>query len=279
MNLLDPHLAKPEVREAIAYIVDKQAVVSRVYEPVVGQALAANGLGNMYWMANHPAYVNHQTKYDGYQPVPASNLLSQANYTRGTDGIWTHEQHGPLQLKLGTTTGDSFREAQLEIIASQLRDAGFAIDDNSAPGGLFYRDGPFAVDAIKASETGGSSGDRDLWDLAVFPWTSGPWPGGLSGIFRSRSGANPYGMDEPQFNVKSTDCDQMTSDTQRNECYNELDTFVTTVGAGDASLVVIPLTQRPLFAGFNSSVLATGAITPGFTEGGPLVNVVDYQFS
>ena len=43
--------------------------------------------------------------------------------------------------------------------------------------------------------------------------------------------------------------------------------------------MVIPLTQKPSFYGYLTSALASGAVSPDADDAGPLVNVVDYQFS
>ncbi|MDA3040642.1 MAG: ABC transporter substrate-binding protein [Actinomycetota bacterium] len=59
-NLLNPHLADPAVREAIAYAVDKAALINELYEPLFGAVLPEAGLGNTYWMTNQRAYEDHQ---------------------------------------------------------------------------------------------------------------------------------------------------------------------------------------------------------------------------
>jgi peptide/nickel transport system substrate-binding protein len=38
-NLLNPHLSKPEVREAIAYAIDKGEVLEGLYTPLFGDLL------------------------------------------------------------------------------------------------------------------------------------------------------------------------------------------------------------------------------------------------
>ena len=60
-NLLNPHLAKPEVREALAYALNKPEVMELLYTPLYGDNLPAEGLGNVYWMSNQSAYEDHQT--------------------------------------------------------------------------------------------------------------------------------------------------------------------------------------------------------------------------
>lgn len=278
LNLLNPHLAKPEVREAIVMALDKAELVAEVFNPVFGGVLPADGLGNAYWMPDQPGYQDHQAEYAGNQVAEAAAVLTEAGYARGGDGVWNHPDDGRLSLRIGTTGGNVLRDQALDVARDQLARAGIELSIDSAPGGLFLSDGPFAEASLQASATKGRLGDPGLWDIAQFSWTAGPWPGLVSGAFRSGSAANPYGFGNPEFDVAATDCDGLAADTERRACYNTLDTFVTTLAEGPDGLFVIPLTQRPVFFGYDSAALASAAVVPGGVGGGPLVNVVDFAF-
>jgi peptide/nickel transport system substrate-binding protein len=279
MNLLDRHLAKPEVRQAVAYAVDKTEIVNTLYAPLVGPILAEAGLGNTYWMANQPGYEDHQSVYSGNNIDAAAEALTSAGYSRGSDGVWSHPEDGRLTLRAGTTGGIQLRELALDLVAAQLTRAGFEVTSESEPGGLFFEEGPFAPDSLEASASGGASGDPDRWDLALFSWSSGPWPGGVSGIYRSGSDSNQYGFTVPEFDVASIDCDELANDGERAACYNELDAYVTTSGKVDDGLFMIPLTQKPLYFGYSTTAVAAAGVSPGLREAGPLVNVVDYRLA
>ena len=278
LNLLDRHLAKPEVREAVAHAIDKTELVSELYEPLFGPSLPADGLGNSFWMVNQAPYEDHQASYAGAGLAAAGRALTAAGYQRGDDGVWAHPVDGRLSLRAGTTGGVALRDAQLELLVSQLGDAGIEVVIDSEAGGLFFTEGPFSSPALAASASGGRSGDSDVWDIAQFSWTSGPWPGAVSGIYRSGSASNPYGFNNPEYDVAATDCDALVDDAERSACYNELDRFVTTLDQGDDGLFVIPLTQKPRFFGFSATV-ETGAVAPDVVAGGPLVNAVDYRLA
>ena len=275
LNLLDPHLAKPEVREAIASTIDKEAMVATVYAPLFGDLLPAAGLGNVFWMPNQGPYQDQQAGFRG-GPAAAGRLLGEAGYTRRSDGVWTHPDDGPLSLRVGTTAGIDIRDFELEVLVAQLGEAGFDITIDSAPGGQFFVDGPFSEDALAASASGGTRGDPDRWDIAQFSWTGGAWPGVVAGIFRSGSASNPYGFNSPEYDVAATDCNATLADAERDVCYNELGRFATTLDRGADGLFVIPLTQLPHYYGYTSSV-AQGAVAPDAVAGGPLVNVVDFR--
>lgn len=277
LNLLNPHLAKPEVREAIAYSIDKSEIVSSLYEPLVGPVLAEAGLGSTYWMASQAGYRDHQSKYVGANGDAATASLGAAGYVRGADGTWSHPDVGQLRLRAGTTGGDPLREQQLELVQEQLGRAGIEVTIENAPGGLFFTDGPFSPDALAASASDGRSGNPRLWDIAQFSWSSGPWPGAVSGIYLGGSSSNPYGFDNPAFDVAAAECDGTVDDAERSGCYDQLDSYVTTLDNGDDGLFMIPLTQKPLlFAASNAGLTGVG-VTTDLRSGGPLINIADYQ--
>ena len=273
INLANPHLGRTEVREAIAHAVDKAALVEEVYQPLSDDELPPDGLGNTYWMPWQSGYEDHQSTYGGADPEAAATALEAAGYRR-TGGGWTHPTDGRLELRMGTTAGTPGRDGQWSVVAAQLTEAGFAVVDDSRPGGRFLVEGPFAPEALLASETEGRSGDPGRWDLALFSWTAGPWPGGMSGIYRSGSGANPYGFANPEFDVAATDCDAEVDDALRIVCYNRLDRFATTLDEGDDGLFVIPLTVRPRLLARGPALESYGPAVDLDTVG-PLPGVVD----
>ena len=243
LNLTDPHLAKPEVREAIAYALDKSEVVEELYEPLFGDLLSARGLGHTYWMPGHPNYVDHQSKYAGSNIEAASMVLTEAGYREGTDGVYRHPIDGRLSLLAGTTGGDVLREQQLELIQSQMAAAGIEIIIDNVRGGEYFDARPFAD-------------DPNVWDITQFARSGGAWPGGVSGFYRSESPSNPYGFVNPEFDAASVDCDVIAADAERDRCYNDLDLFVTTLDQTEDGLFMLPLTQKPFFYGYRSADLS-----------------------
>ena len=275
LNLLQDHLAKPEVRAAIAHAIDKTEVVAEIYEPIYGPILPPDGLGNTLWMPNQAPYADHQADYRG-GAAAAADALRSAGYVQGPDGRWTHPVDGPLVLRAGTTAGVELRDRQLALLAEQLDAAGIEVVIESAPGGLFFVEGPFSPEALAASASDGTEGDPGLWDIAQFSWTGGPWPGAVTGVYRSGSQSNPYGFASPEYDVAATECDAVVDDAERATCYGELDRFATTLERSEDGLFVIPLTQTPSYFGYSSPVSAAGA-APDVVQGGPLVNAADYQ--
>lgn len=278
-NTLNPHLAKPEVREAIAYALDKGEVIEGLYAPLFGDLLPLEGLGNTYWMSNQPAYEDHQTEYAGAQIEEAQAKLEEAGYTQGADGVYEHPEDGRLSLRVGTTGGNKLREDQQAIIQQQLADAGIEITIDNVPGSGYFSERVFAEDSVLASTTQGAEGDPTIWDITQFAWVGGPWPGSNTAAYESGGGNNPYAFANPDFDAKAQECETLIDDDERADCYNEADKYVTTLEMADDGLVVIPITQKPSFYGFLSSELAAAGIGVDANDAGPIIYVVDFQFA
>ncbi len=281
-NVNNVHLAKPEVREAIALAIDKAEVMAGLYTPLFGDSLPAEGLGNTYWMSNQPTYEDHQgdAGYGAGDIEGAMAKLESAGYVKGDDGIYAHPTDGKLTLRVGTTGGNRLREIQEELIQAQMKDAGIEIVINNGEGGAYFGDQPFNEDHLACANSGGAEGDCGIWEITQFAWVGGPWPGGQTPAYRTGSGNNTYGYANPEFDAKADECDAILDDAERADCYNVLDKYVTTLELDpEGGLIVIPLTQKPSFYAYSATLLASAAVSPDANSAGPLVNVVDYQFA
>ncbi len=102
VNLQDPLLAKGEVREALAFATDREALVKFLLH---GQARVANGI----LPPNHWAYEPNVTQYPS-DTARAEKLLDAAGYPRAANGIRFH-----LTLKTST-------EEQARLIGAALQE-------------------------------------------------------------------------------------------------------------------------------------------------------------
>ncbi len=276
LNLFNVHLAKPEVREALAFAMNKAEVMEGLYTPLFGDALPSEGLGNIYWLSNQGNYENHagEAGYGAGDIDSARASLEAAGYV-DNGGVYEHPEDGVLSLRVGTTGGNRLREIQQELIQAQMSDAGIEIVIDNVEGAAYFGEVPFSADSLECSNSNGESGNCDIWDITQFAWVGGPWPGGMSGNLRSGSGGNPYGHNSEAFDTKADECDTTIDDTERAACYNELDKFVTTLEADpETGLFILPLTQKPSFYGVTSA-LSQAPVAPDADDAGPLVNVVD----
>ncbi len=281
LNLNNTHLSKPGVREALAFAMDKSEVMAGLYTPLFGDTLPAAGLGNTYWLSNQSNYVDHagDAGYGAGDIESAQAALEAAGYAPNADGIYEHPEDGALSLRVGTTGGNRLREIQQELIQAQMADAGIEIVIDNVEGGAYFSEVPFSPDAIACAVSGGAEGNCDIWDITQFAWVGGPWPGGITASYRAGGENNPYGFANDEFETLADECDATVDDTARADCYNELDTFVTTLERDpDNGLFMLPLTQKPSFYGFTDQLVQAG-VAPDAQGAGPLTNVADFQFA
>ena len=279
MNLLNPHLSDPLVREAMALAMNKAEVMEGLYTPIFGDALPAEGLGNTYWMSNQPAYVDNAgaAGYGQGNTDAARANLEAAGYDCSSTPC-THPERGALSLRVGTTGGNELRELQQQLLQARFGDAGIEITIDNVPGSDYFSERPFSEEAIAAATSGGAEGDPTIWDVTQFAWVGGPWPGGQSASYLTGNGNNPYGYANPDFDARSVECDATVDDAERADCYNELDKYVTTLEIDPNGLFMMPITQKPNFFGCLTSVLDQCGVGSDGNDAGPLSHVFDYRF-
>jgi len=127
INLRDPKLADARVRRAIAYSIDRNAIVDTILK---GLAIPATGL----LPPTHWAYSAKVQTY-GYDPKQAKALLDAAGYP-DPDG------DGPaarFHLSYKTTTIE-LRRRIAEVLQAQLAEVGIALDVRSYEWATFYND-------------------------------------------------------------------------------------------------------------------------------------------
>jgi peptide/nickel transport system substrate-binding protein len=281
LNTFGRHVSDPNVREALAFAMDKSKVMTALYTPLFGDSLPAEGLGNTYWLSNSPYYVDNagNAGYGKGDYDKAAELLEASGYTKGADGIYTHPDRGRLTLRVGTTGGNVLRELQQQILQEQLKEAGIEIVIENTPGSAYFGV-PFGEDHIECVVSGGTRGNCETWEITQFAWVGGPWPGGQTTAYLSPKDAgtnNTYGYTNAAFDAFVSSCDSIVNDDDRAACYNEADLYVTTRSKDPNGLFMLPLTQKPSFYTYSNRRLVGGAIAPDANNAGPLVYVVDFK--
>ena len=289
-NLANDHLADPLVREALAYAVDKSEVMARLYTPLFGDALDPDGLGNTYWLTGEN-YVDHQAAYDGAQVDEARAALEEAGYTPNADGIYEHPERGPLSLRISTTGDDDLRVDQQTIIVEQALAAGIELTIENLPFPTFFEDmlfspasaactlaGEHGVEVEGLDPEGPVTSDCHTFDIAMFSWVGGPWPGGQHVAYLSDSPNNPHRFASAAWDERAAECDATVDQDERAACYNELARWVTTLEIDpEQGLVTIPITTKPYYYAFATERLAAAATVIDANSAGPLVYVVDFK--
>ena len=134
LNQGKPPFDDTNVRKAVAYSIDRSAIVQRLFGGI--------GVNEPLQFLNAPIvkqYVDEnafsQYKVDKGQ---ADKLLTASGYAKGSDGMYAKNGQ-KLSFTVRTTAGNKRRELTQQILQSQLKDAGIEMlsDQNAKAGDLF----------------------------------------------------------------------------------------------------------------------------------------------
>jgi peptide/nickel transport system substrate-binding protein len=147
-NLQDPILKDVRVRHAIAYAIDREAILHYLFRD-------AGRLADSVLPPEHWAYNGNIAHYP-HDPVKANAILDSAGYARGKDGVRFH-----LTMK---TSDDQTARLQATVLQQQLRSAGIAVDIRSFEFNTFMSDvvkGAFQMYSLRLI---GGNQDPDVFE-------------------------------------------------------------------------------------------------------------------
>jgi peptide/nickel transport system substrate-binding protein len=259
-NLQNSHLAKIEVRRAIALALDREDLVART----VGQFTdEAEPLNNRIWLNNQPEYEDNAEGYTEQDIDGARSLLEEAGYDcSGT--VCTHPEDGDLTLRISTTGGNQLRENTQLVIQNQLADAGIGITIDNVEGGAVFE---------KFFPESNLIADLD-YDIALFAWAGTPFPSSTKALYTNADptlvGSNNTGYQNPAIvdifdrALEETDEDTMVG------LYNEADRILW------EDMPTVPLYQKPTYLPFRSSIQG---VEDNASTAGPLWNAYEWRIS
>jgi peptide/nickel transport system substrate-binding protein len=157
-----PALRQKLVRQALAYGIDRVAIARELF----------GNLDANYPPSDSAVFLNTSRHYKAtwgsyrYRPAVARRLLAQAGCVLGQDGIYLCAGRR-LSLRVRTIAGSQVRQRTVELIQSQLRQAGVEVLLDFAPGVTFIQQvlpsGDF--DAAAFAWFGGDAlADKELYD-------------------------------------------------------------------------------------------------------------------
>lgn len=132
LNNSKPPFDTKEVRQALAYSIDRDAIVNRLFGPI--------GVTKAVQSFNPPILAQFAgSDFSVYKLDldKATALMTGAGWAKGSDGIWA-KGGVRASFALRTTAGNKRRELTQEVLIAQLKDAGFEMTtDNAKAGDLF----------------------------------------------------------------------------------------------------------------------------------------------
>jgi peptide/nickel transport system substrate-binding protein len=175
LNAQKPPLDDVNVRKALAYATDRDAIVKSLFDQVQPGIKAIQGFvtpGNKEWYTDpFKIYTQNQSKVD--------ELMKASGYAKGTDGFWA-KNGKKVSLQISTTAGNKRRELTEQLLQSQWKSAGFDLTfNNTKAGTLFGEWGPQGVFQIALYAQVPASTDPGLCN--VFCSENIPTPSNKSG--------------------------------------------------------------------------------------------------
>ncbi|GGA57562.1 diguanylate phosphodiesterase [Edaphobacter acidisoli] len=151
-NVTDPLLQDKRVRQAIAYALDRKAIVDAIWR---GQAVLADTLLPIgHWAAAHPRNLEQYP----HSIARAEQLLDEAGFHPSRSGV-------RLTLTIKTSTDETTR-LLADVLQQQLRAAGIRLEIRSAEFGTFYSDVTHGAFQLYVLRWIGSNEDPDIFRYA-----------------------------------------------------------------------------------------------------------------
>jgi peptide/nickel transport system substrate-binding protein len=236
LNLDNQHLKDVRVRRAIAFAINRQLIVDKVLNGKT-QVIHSWAPAWSWW------YNPGVTRYD-YSPAKAKDLLAQAGYTAGSDGI-LQKDGAKLSLKYQTTANNKTRELVTQIVQSNLKDVGIDARLEYIPASQYFSGGQNPGPLVART-----------FELGEFAWVSGDDPAGTQNLYHTSSipsSANSF-VGSNYAGFRNTRNDQLLHDTE-----NSLDQAVrTTMYAEQEQLFADQVPVVPLYARSNVTAITRG---------------------
>jgi peptide/nickel transport system substrate-binding protein len=242
-------LKQRTVRQAIAYGIDRDALVRQVY-PDLRRRPWLQPLQNFIFLPRQRFYEPHWKTY-GYQPAKAQRLLEEAGCRRGQDGVYICSGER-LSLVLVTTPGISVRARTAALIQAQLRLAGVEVEPSFVARGALF----------------GQVLPRGDFDLALFQYTSSPDPGASANIWRCNGPVNFTGYCDRLVTQEFVQSQFIVDAQQRARALNRADRQMA------KHVPALPLFQVPSTTAFRGIQLR--GLVPNATFEGILWNSEDW---
>jgi peptide/nickel transport system substrate-binding protein len=150
-NLDNEWLKDKRVRHAIAYGINREAMVQALFKGRLP-------VSHTFFGPKHFAHHKDIKKYV-YDVTRARQLLTEAGFTSGSDGILRDSRGRRFEISIMTTAGNSLREQVEQIIKDNLRQIGIDLRIDNRPASVLF---------------GQVTRQRTYPHLVMYAWTSAP---------------------------------------------------------------------------------------------------------
>lgn len=220
-NFKNELLAVKEVRQAIAYGVDRDRYVNTLMKPFSDKA---ERLDSRVFMSNQPEYVAHGKEYAARAPAKATAALEKAGFTKGGDGVYAKDGKR-LSFRLRVKSPNPLREQMEQLIQDDLKGVGIEIK----------------IANFGDPDTIGGIGSKGDFDLFIFAWVGTPFEvSGVQQIFDSASDSNFGKYSNPAVDAAIKKAGAILDEGDRADALNKVDEMLW------EDLANLPLFQKPV---------------------------------
>lgn len=245
-NFKNPHLAVKEVRQAVTYGIDRDAIVKAILNPFSDKATK---LDNRIYVQNQKEYEAHGKEYAKRDVKKAQAALEKAGYAKGADGIYA-KGGKKLSLRFSYRSPNPRRQAAVELAQAQLKEVGIEI----------------TIDAFTGSLGKTLAGGQ--FDLIIFAFVGTPFPAsGADQVFKTGSDSNFGFYSSAEVDKKLGEATTELDAKKRAQILNDIDEILWT------DLSDIPLFQLPTFIAHSDRYVN---IIDNTTSSGPFWNAYDW---
>jgi peptide/nickel transport system substrate-binding protein len=238
-----PALRSKLVRRALAYGIDRVALVREVYGGVLP---VTRPLDSLMLMTQDRHYDANWSAYR-YRPARARALLEQAGCRRGSDAIYSCAGER-LSLRFVTSAGVPTRQRTISVVQAQLRRVGIEVVPVFAPGDAFI----------------GQILPTRAFQVALYGWAFVP-SGSWKDVYGCGGESNFTGYCQRLATADLDQADRTFDDAQRARVLNRVDRRIA------RDVPTIPLYQFVITAAHHAGVRGF-AMPPG----NPLWNAEDW---
>ncbi|MDR7419120.1 MAG: peptide ABC transporter substrate-binding protein [Armatimonadota bacterium] len=130
LNVENDWLKDKRVRQALAHAINREELSQKLF-------YGKQPVAHTWLPERHEAYHKDIKKY-AYDPARARQLLAEAGFTPGPDGILRDPRGQRVEMTIMTTAGNAVREQVQQIMKDQLRTVGIDLRIDNRPASVLF---------------------------------------------------------------------------------------------------------------------------------------------
>jgi len=235
-----PFQSDPKVREAYSWLIDRDSIAKNLY----GEA----AVPTCNVLPSVPPQTVSKNTVCGFDIAKANQLLDQAGWAKGTDGI--RARNGVRMHVVITTTINSVREKEEQVMKLAFQQAGIEMEIKNVDAGVFFgkADNPDAFTRFERDLQifSGSPGYPDSqayfdsWTTAQIAQKANGW-----------GGANVERFSDPQFDALVAQLKKELNQDKRNALLIQCNDYIVSHD------VNIPIVDRAAVSGRRADLINT----------------------